>query len=60
MKRNNPLKRKMSQFSYDHKNLDGQILRIRKSANELTKLLDKMSSKDKNEEKNVTFHGMGK
>ncbi|MDY5665078.1 MAG: hypothetical protein SPF46_11565 [Blautia sp.] len=52
MKRNNPLKRKMSQFSYDHKNLDDQVLRIRKSANELTKLLDKMSSKDKNEEKN--------
>ena len=52
MKRNHPLKRKMSQFSYDHKNLDGQILRIRKSANELTNLLDKMSPKEKNQEKN--------
>lgn len=51
MKRNSSLKRKITQFSYDHKELDGQFLRIRKSAGELSKLLDKIAVKDKKEEK---------
>lgn len=49
MKRNNRLKRMMAQFSYDHRSLDSQALRIRKSAGELTKLLDNMAPKDKKE-----------
>ncbi|WP_373212269.1 hypothetical protein [Ruminococcus sp. 5_1_39BFAA] len=51
MKRNNSLKRKMTQFSYDHRELDNQLMRIRKSTGEVSKLLDKMVPKDK-EEKN--------
>lgn len=41
------------QFSYDHKGLDNQLLRIRKSTDEVSKLLDKMSPKDKGEEKST-------
>ena len=52
MKRQNSLKRKMTQFSYDHKGLDNQLMRIRKSTGEVSKLLDKMLPKDKGEEKN--------
>lgn len=52
MKRNSSLKRMISQFSYDHKNVDGQFLQIRKSASEVTKLLDNLSPKSKKEGEN--------
>lgn len=52
MKRKNQLKRLLTQFSYDHKKLDGQLARVRKSADELTGLLDKMSSDKGKEDKN--------
>lgn len=49
MKRNRRLDAALNQFSYNHAKLDGQAQKIRKSARELSKLLDNMGSK--NEEK---------
>jgi hypothetical protein len=52
MKRNSRFKNKMTQFSYDHKNIRLQLVRATKSAEELSRLLDKMTTKEKKEEKN--------
>lgn len=51
MRRTNRLKTLMTQFSYDHKVLDSQLVRVRKSADELSKLLDNMTPKEKKDEK---------
>lgn len=52
MRRNSSLKTKLAQFSYDHKKLDSQLVRVRKSADELNKLLENMTTKQENDEKN--------
>lgn len=51
MKRNSRLDSMMKQFSYEHKKLDNQLFRVRKSADELSKLLDNMTPNEKKEEK---------
>lgn len=48
MKRNNRMRSLMTQFSYEHKKLDTRIMRIRQSAEELSRLLNNMT---KNQEK---------
>lgn len=47
------LESKIAQFSYDHQNFSSQIKRIRKSAGELSKMLDNLppKGKEKKEEK---------
>ena len=41
----------MVQFSYEHKNFDNAFSRVRKSAEELNKMLNKLSKKDEKKEK---------
>lgn len=48
MKRNNRMRNLMTQFSYEHKKLDTRIMKIRQSAEEVSRLLNNMT---KNEEK---------
>ncbi len=51
MRRTNRFKSLMTQFSYDHKKLDSEFVRMRKSADELSKLLDNMTPKEKKDKK---------
>ncbi|MDO4275130.1 MAG: hypothetical protein Q4D16_15790 [Eubacteriales bacterium] len=51
MKTSNRLKTMMTQFSYEHKKLDSHLVRVKKSADELSKLLDNMTPKEKKDEK---------
>ena len=51
MKRNSSFHNKMVQFSYEHKNFDNAFSRVRKSAEELNKMLNKLSKKDEKKEK---------
>lgn len=43
---------KLAQFSYDHRNIDTQLSKLKKSAGELNKMLNNMppKGKDKKEE----------
>ena len=50
MKRNNRMQSKLVQFSYDHKKLNYQMKKLKKSVGELSKLLDNMNPKEKKEE----------
>lgn len=47
------LESKIAQFGYDHPNFSGRLRRLRKSAGELSKMLDNLSvkGKEKREEK---------
>lgn len=47
------LESKIAQFGYDHPNFSGRLRRLRKSAGELSKMLDNLSAKgkEKKEEK---------
>lgn len=49
MKRNSRMHNLMSQFSYDHKKLDARIMRIRRSAQEVSRMLDNMTKKEEKE-----------
>lgn len=48
MKRTRSLQKFASQFGYEHKNRSNPFSGIKKHANELSKLLDSMFPKDKN------------
>lgn len=43
---------KIAQFSYDHQNFSSQIQKLRKSTGELSKMLDNLSKKGKEEKEN--------
>lgn len=43
---------KIAQFSYDHKNFSSQIQKLRKSTGELSKMLDNLPKKGKEEKEN--------
>lgn len=45
MKRVNPFQNKILQFSYDHRKLDRQLNKVRKSANEVNQMLNNMAGK---------------
>ncbi|MDO5135878.1 MAG: hypothetical protein Q4D55_07470 [Eubacteriales bacterium] len=49
MKRKNPLRRVISQFTYDHKILNDHILRIRKATGELSGFFGDLEAKNKKE-----------
>ncbi|MDD7220227.1 MAG: hypothetical protein PUI16_09690 [Clostridia bacterium] len=51
MKRKRPLCRKAVQFCYDHPDLDKTLACIRKSADEVNKMLNKMCEKEKKRKK---------
>ncbi|MFR1465217.1 MAG: hypothetical protein ACLSAZ_14100 [Blautia wexlerae] len=46
MKRKSSFHNKMLQFRYEHKNFDNTFSRLRKSAEEVNKTLNKMSQND--------------
>lgn len=46
MKRNSRIRSLMSQFSYDHKKLDARIMRIRRSTEEVSRMLNNMTKKE--------------
>ena len=41
----------MVQFSYEHRNFDNAFNQVRKSAEEVNKMLNKLSKKDEKKEK---------
>ncbi len=43
---------KIAQFSYDHQNFSSQIQKLRKSTGELSKMLDNLPKKGKEEKEN--------
>ena len=45
----------ITQFSYDHRKLEGRMEKIRKNATELGKFLDSMPPKNSEKEKNQNF-----
>lgn len=49
MKRNNKIWKGLSQFCYEHKRLDMRAMRIRRSVDELNKMLNNMGPKEKKE-----------
>lgn len=51
MKRKSSFHNKMMQFRYEHKNFDNTFSRLRKSAEEVNKTLNKMSQNDEKKEK---------
>ena len=52
LKRNKQLQTLLTQFGYEHRKLDGQFTKIQKNADELSRLLNNMtSSKGKKQEK---------
>ena len=51
VKRNSSFHNKMVQFSYEHKNFDNAFSQVRKSAEEVNKMLNKLSKKDEKKEK---------
>jgi uncharacterized coiled-coil DUF342 family protein len=51
VKRKSSFHNKMLQFRYEHKNFDNTFSRLRKSAEEVNKTLNKMSQNDEKKEK---------
>lgn len=49
MRKKNPVQTKLTEFTYEHKKLNGRLLRIKKSADELSGLLNNMTPKAKTE-----------
>nr|WP_294526963.1 hypothetical protein [uncultured Blautia sp.] len=52
MRSRNRLKQSFSQFSYEHKRLDSHVNRVKKSAEELMKMLDNMGGKKAEKKEN--------
>lgn len=48
--KNNRLKNKLTQFGYEHGRLGSQLGRIRKSADELNRMLENMTRKEEKRE----------
>ena len=53
MKRTRSLQKFAAQFSYEHKSRSNPFSGIKKHANELSKLLDSMFPKDKNDKEKL-------
>ena len=51
MKKISPLQKYAAQFRYEHKNMNKHFDGVKKQADELAKLLDKMGPKGKKEDK---------
>lgn len=51
MKKINPLRNKIIQYGYEHPKIDKKLSNIRKSADEVNKMLNKMSKKEEKKEK---------
>ena len=51
MKRISSLHNKIVQFGYEHNKFDNTFSQVRKSAEEVNKMLNKMSKKDEKKEK---------
>lgn len=46
MKRNNRMRNLMTQFSYEHKKMDSRLIKIKQSAEEVSRLLNNMTKSD--------------
>ena len=56
MKRTRSLQKFAAQFGYEHKNRSNPFSSIKKHANELSKLLDSMFPKDKNDKEKSSYY----
>lgn len=50
MKQKKRIQNMLTQLGYEHKKLDKQLIRVRKSADELNKILENMTPKEKEKE----------